>query len=481
MKIFKILFLVLCVTVAKAEDPQPDSKEEIKAEIEEDTPVSLEAIGGDRNLTGARPWRAPDFSNQEAALGWSETAFQVPKGMERQVQFWIDIYTKYNTDQGVLHDSENINIIYETLDFSDVTRLKDLTAHQKEKEKVRRVKESKKRVIDLLMRLQNTTDPNLLAAEEKRVWDAFENVHEKNKFKEAAQKGRLRFQLGQKDRIIQGIYFSGRYLEDFEKIFREAGLPMELTRLPFVESSFNVLARSKVGASGVWQIMRYTARPYMMMNNAVDKRNHPIEATKLSSKLLKINFNMLQSWPLAITGYNHGPSGVLKLTKKYNTRELPDLIQNADVAKRFGFASKNFYASFLAVLEVERNAPKYFGKVLWSQPLEGAEVTLTKPMKYQEILKWFEGNDQTAQIFNPQIAKMARQGKVTIPAKAVISVPKTRLEEILCEIRLGHGKDCRRTVEDTSKAPDFSSLHQGSLLPPDKIPTSPQSLDQVQK
>lgn len=43
-------------------------------------------------------------------------------------------------------------------------------------------------------------------------------------------------------------------------IFRDEGLPVELTRLPFVESSFNLFARSKVGASGIWQFMKSTGR-----------------------------------------------------------------------------------------------------------------------------------------------------------------------------------------------------------------------------
>ena len=213
------------------------------------------------------------------------------------------------------------------------------------------------------------------------------------------------------------------YLENFERIFREAGLPIELTRMVFVESSFNVLARSKVGASGLWQIMRYTGRPYMMINDAIDKRNHPTEATKLAAKLLRNNYQMLQSWPLAVTGYNHGPTGVLKLTKHYKSREIGDLTQNIGSRKRLGFASRNFYASFLAILEVERNAPKYFGTVQWSQPLNAVDLVLPQAMKYDDLLKCFDGDDHKAQIFNPHITSAARKGKLALPKKAVVSVP----------------------------------------------------------
>lgn len=388
----------------------------------DDTPVVLDEIAGDKDLTGIRAWRAPNFSIQAGSLGWTENAFDVPHGIETNYKFWLDIYTKYTTDQGLLHDADAIDLVYEILDFNHISARTDLNSFQKNKMRTKAVKDAKKRVTELLKKLQKVKDPSTLTVDEKRIWDAFQNMPGKKKFLDATHKNRLRFQLGQRDRMIQGIFFSGRYLEDFEKIFHEAGLPMELTRLPFVESSFNVMARSKVGASGVWQIMRYTGKPYMMINNTVDKRNLPLEAAKLAIKLFRMNYNMLQSWPLAVTGYNHGPAGVLKLTKIRKTRELGDLIQSAGTKKKLGFASRNFYASFLAALEAERNAPKYFGSVYWSKPLTAAEITLSHPIRWKDIVRWFDGNDKVAQIYNPHITASARKFGVLIPKGAMIYV-----------------------------------------------------------
>ncbi|WII72793.1 lytic transglycosylase domain-containing protein [Bdellovibrio sp. 22V] len=336
-----------------------------------------------RSPEESRPWRSPSFANQPSALGYHEAAFSIPKGMEKQVQFWVDIYTKYSTEHGVIHDAENVEKVYEVVDLKGL---------KTEREKQKRVDEVKKVIAEKLS-------------------------------KEEAD--RLRFQLGQKDRMQDAIFYSGRYLEDMEQIFRDAKVPVELTRLAFVESSFNIMARSKVGASGIWQIMPYTARPYKMISPVVDKRNHPLEATKLAAKLLRNNYNMLESWPLAVTGYNHGPTGVMKMTKSYETRELSELVQNVRSRKSFGFASRNFYASFLAALEVERNANKYFGAVLWSKPLNAQELKLPVSVKYKEIVSWFDGDDSKAQIFNPHLTYKARKG-MPIPAKTVISVPKDK-------------------------------------------------------
>lgn len=400
----------------------------------EDTPVVIEEIAGDVGLTGQRPWRPPDFSNQDQHLGYHPEVFAVPPSLQNNFHFWLDIYTKYTTDQGVLHDSENLSFIYQALDFSPVVRRTDLNPFQKERERKRLVTNAKKSIEDLLMKLHQTRNPASLNAEERRIWEAFSNDPNPKKFLEARKKNRLRFQLGQRDRMILGIFFSGRYLEDFERIFREAQLPVELTRLVFVESSFNVLARSKVGASGLWQIMRGTGRPHLMINDSIDKRNHPIEATKMAARFLRNNFVMLQDWPLAITGYNHGPSGVQRLTRLHRTRDLGEIANNFDAKKRLGFASRNFYASFLAALEAERRADFYFGVVRWSQALSATDIKLAFPISYRDILRWFDGDDQKAQIFNPHITSAARKFDKPLPRGALISVPQTKTDQILAEL-----------------------------------------------
>jgi len=415
-----------------AEKAQQDEVEDSKFTqvVDEDTPVSHEEIVGEKNLTTSRPWKASDFTGQGQALGYSADTFAIPKGLEVNVKFWIDVYSKYNTDQGVLHDSDNIDLIYEELDFGSISMRTDLNSYQKEVAKVKMVKDGKKRVIAMLEKFSTLPDGSSLSGKERKVWDYFEKIDEKNKFIVASKKNRLRFQLGQKDRVIQGIYFSGRYIEEFEKVFRDAGLPVELARLPFVESSYNVLARSKVGASGLWQIMPYTMKGFMKRDPAIDLRNHPMEATKLASKLLRINYNMLQSWPLALTGYNFGPSGVLRVTKKFQSRDIGDLVQN----KRFGFASRNFYASFLAALEVTSNAPKYLGAVSWSQTLDSVDIKLPLAVNYMDLMRWFDGDDLKTQIFNPHITRLARARGRAIPKGVVVSVPKVKVALVMKEL-----------------------------------------------
>ena len=390
----------------------------------EDTPVTHDAIYDDLIWSGSRSWRAPSYAGQDSAIGYNKQTFSTPAGMEKQVQFWIDIYSKYTTTQGVLHDSEQIDFIYSVVDFSDVEKLSGLTLKTKEKLKQKIVEEEKKKIIQRLEKV----------AAAKSISDVDKKDREIFKMRDQLSAKTLRFQLGQKDRMQKAIFISGRYIEDFENIFREQNLPIELTRLVFVESSFNVLARSKVGASGLWQIMPSTARPYRLINQVVDRRNHPIDATKLSARFMRMNYNQLESWPLAITGYNHGPTGVLKMTRKYKTREIADLIENVKSRRSFGFASRNFYASFLAALHVEKNASQYFPGIKWSQKLDSDPIKLPVAISYKELLSWFAGDKIKLQVFNPHLTQNVLSGKKSITSGVWIQLPQEKYPQVLAQL-----------------------------------------------
>lgn len=404
-------------------------------------------------LAQSRTWNKPDYSDQKDALGYQIGTFSVPAGMEERVSFWIDIYTKFTSSQGLLHDSQYVHLVYEKLDFADIDSNQVMTGYQKHREKEKRIKAAKKKVIQALHRLQKYNTPAGLEGDDLRYWYMFAKVDEPKKFLNATSNKRLRFQLGQRDHFINGIFQSGRYLREMELVFKEMQLPKELTRLPFVESSFNVKARSKVGASGIWQFMRYTARPYLKINQSVDERNDPMAATRAAAKLLRNNYMMLEDWPLAVTGYNHGPAGVRRLVRKFMTKNLVELL---DVRKgRFGFASANFYASFLAALEVEKNADLHFGHVYWDLPIPHEPIRLTKNISHKQLIDWFDGDEKRAVEYNPHINHSVWKGRVSIATKSLIYVPdeyhKMALSELkeIKDVQLFHGTTYKVSQGDT--------------------------------
>ncbi len=394
--------------------------------LDEETPVVLQEMPARQPSSIDRVWVAPDYSNQEASLGWASDAFKVPAGLEERVKFWIDIYSKFSTDQGLLHDSEHTSLIYEVVDFTDIMKNESLNKYQKVKERERRVKSLKQSIADRLNRLNKISSAEGLEGDDLRYWNLFQNIEEKNKFSAAAVKGRLRFQLGQRDRFIEGIYFSGSYIREMEAIFRSEKLPIELTRIPFVESSFNLRARSRVGASGIWQFMRRTGRSYMTISRAIDERNDPIISTKASARLLRHYFEMLNSWPLAVTGYNHGAYGVRRLVQKMGTSDIAKLVNEGEKA-RFGFASQNFYASFLAALTVEREANQYLQENLpYGPKISASIIKAPRTLPYKMLLSWFDGDSEKAQFYNPTLTSLVVKGRILIPQGTPVSVPESK-------------------------------------------------------
>jgi membrane-bound lytic murein transglycosylase D len=368
------------------------------------------------------PWEATDYKAQGAALGLEADTFAPPKNLQSAVAFWIKVYTEYQSHQGVIHDLNNLNVVYEKVDFEFIDKNDSFTERQKAKARENLVDERKKQILASLKKVAIGAPDSELSDFDKNIHTLWEKEGGLAALNEAADMGRLRFQLGQSDRIREAIFLSGRYLPMMEQIFKEQGVPVQLTRLVFVESSFNILARSKVGASGLWQIMPSAARGRLRMNRVVDLRNHPQEATELAAKMLKFNYEMLGAWPLAITGYNHGPYGVKRLVERKKTRDLGILIETGE-GRRFGFASRNFFASFLAVLEVEGNADKYFSGIRRAPPLEFEELRLKKAIYFSDLVKIFGGDREKAQLYNPHLQRLAYSDKVTLDSKSRVVIP----------------------------------------------------------
>ncbi len=184
----------------------------------------------------------------------------------------------------------------------------------------------------------------------------------------------IRFQLGQSDRFKEGLVRSGAWASHIAEVFANQGLPAELAVLPHVESSFNPAAYSKVGAAGLWQFMRSTGRRYMRIDNAIDDRMDPFRSTEAAAQLLAYNYRLLGTWPLALTAYNHGAAGMRRAKEAMGTDDIEKIVRNYK-SPSFGFASRNFYVSFLAALEIDRNPEKYFGNVEALPEVRFQEIT----------------------------------------------------------------------------------------------------------
>lgn len=320
-----------------------------------------------------------------------KTFFKPETELQDRVSFWVDIYSKYSTSQGVFHNTDHPSQIYGVVDLS-IIQNSYILSEQTKRRRIQSLIETNRKQLIVKFKIRN--------------------------------KNKIRLQMGLKDRMQNALQVSGKYLPMMEKIFKDKNLPPELTRIVFVESSFNIYAQSKVGASGLWQIMPSVGRAEGYVQKYYDKRNHPYYSTLLAANILQHNYKKLKNWPLAITAYNHGLTGVRRMQFKAGTDQISELIDSTEKTNSWGFASENFYSCFLAALEVERNAKILFGQSLIpAVPAQVQNVYLPAAKNHNEILKIYSGSIRKMRSYNPHLRLTQLRQKKFFPAGTPLVVP----------------------------------------------------------
>lgn len=363
---------------------------------------------------------SPAYATFPGEFQTDEFDFTVPPALESRVNFWKKVYTQYSTQHAIIHDQNNLDIIYDVVYLGD-KKLSSRARHRKLKPHIRKYK----RTLRKLARIKNRVN---LTPEEERIL----NLVQKNFIKASRN---IRSQLGQRDRFEEGLKKSGLYMKEIKRIFKEVGVPEELSVLPHVESSFQLHAYSSAGAAGIWQFTRSTGRVYMKVGYEVDERRDPIVAAYAAAKLLKYNYEQLDSWPLAITAYNHGVNGM----KRAKRRHGDDLVKIIDSyrSRRFGFASKNFFCEFMAALEVTKYPRQYFPGIVMYEPFEYLEVPIEDYVHISTLEKFFEMSRDEIAEYNPALRRPVISGKKRIPKNYTFKVPVGRdlnVEELYASI-----------------------------------------------
>jgi membrane-bound lytic murein transglycosylase D len=349
-----------------------------------------------------------------------------PEGIKQDVEFWIRVYTEVTTNEGFLHDERNLSVVYDTVKFS---------AGGSSRERQRLVDERRDRHIDALRRiiaaLPTEAGREALSAEDKRILALWGPNTSAILLKEATQ--RIRFQLGQADRFKEGLIRSSSWETHIAETFANQGLPKELAVLPHVESSFNAAAYSKVGAAGLWQFMRSTGRRYMRVDDAVDERLDPYRSTEAAAQLLAYNYRVLGSWPLALTAYNHGAAGMRRAKESVGTDDFVKINRTYN-SRTFGFASRNFYPSFLAALTIDENPEKYFGQFERRPEQKFREVTMPAYVRLATLERALGIDRERLRVLNPGWRPTIFNGTRLIPRGYRLRLPADSAEKWTSEM-----------------------------------------------
>ncbi len=347
-----------------------------------------------------------------AGATYAEDTFPQPPELQPDVDFWVSIFTTYSNDEGVLHDNRNLAVVYERL---------NMPAKLSRRERNRRV-DKRRKEFQIVLRALASGKRNNLSPEEARVLALWPKDVSNDTLRAAA--GQIRFQHGLRDRFKRGLERSGRWRDYINREFTALGVPIDIAALPHVESSYNPDARSHVGASGIWQFTRSTGRRFMRVDHVVDERNDPFAATRAAGKLLAYNYSLTGNWPMAITAYNHGLSGVRRAMRTHGDTAYVDILRNYK-GRTFGFASRNFYVAFLAAREVDQNVEKYFSVVVPESPTDYAAVSLPAYVSVSGLSKAINVSRSQLSKHNPGLQATVWQGSKYLPKGYELRLPSS--------------------------------------------------------
>lgn len=351
--------------------------------------------------------------------------FPCPDALRRRVDFWIDVYGRWRTNDAILHDAQRPHRVYKIIKGKACGT----------KGNTQFIKEQKRQI---RLRLERIA---ILIEQNKTITQA-KDKHYLNMFPERSPAvlrratRNLRCQSGNKDGFRNALRRFGTYGPIVRRVLKDAGLHQDIQYLPFVESSYNPEAYSRVGAAGMWQIMPRTARELgLELNATMDERLDPEAASWAAARYLKdskknltvaarskkANVSDSELTPFVITSYNYGVNGMRRAIKKLGPDFLTVL--NRYRTKKFRVAVKNFYAGFLAARHVAQNSKRFFGSYSKGRPLRYDTIMLRSSVSIDRIRAVFGISLSRLKSLNPALTRFVWHGWREIPGGYPLRLP----------------------------------------------------------
>ena len=191
---------------------------------------------------------------------------------------------------------------------------------------------------------------------------------------------------------------SGKYKELMQRIIREKGLPEDIVWLCLVESGFNPKAYSWARALGPWQFISATGKRYGLKRCWwYDERRDFIKSTYAACDYLKFLYEMFDSWPLALAGYNGGEKNIERAINKHQTNDFWKL--------KLRKQTMDYVPLFMAATIISRDPERYGFDVEYDEPLEFDEVATNQPLDLKKVAKALGSTPDVLSELNPELLR----------------------------------------------------------------------------
>ena len=193
------------------------------------------------------------------------------------------------------------------------------------------------------------------------------------------------------------------YMPIFEQALEVEGLPLELKYLPVVESALNPVAKSRVGAAGLWQFMMRTGKGLgLEINSLVDERLDPYKSSRMAAKYLKQLHSIYGDWSLAIAAYNCGPGKVNQALRRAGGT-------GKDFWQVYAFLPKEtrgYVPAFIAANYVMTYFKHHnISPALAKKPIVVDTVQVTRRIHFNQIANILNLPIEALRVLNPQYRK----------------------------------------------------------------------------
>lgn len=336
--------------------------------------------------------------------------FPLPDSLAPAVRFWTYAFTQLDENQGAVHDTRRLDIVYEVV---------ELWPGSTSAERAHTARSAKQRYRGHLLAIASgdTGEPGSERWRVRSLWHADVTPAELR-----AAAGRLRFQRGLADTMRAGVIRAGAWEDHISTTLAQSGVPRELIALPLLEAAYDPWTYSHADAFGLWQFIPSTGRKYLRIDTLVDERLHLEKATKGAAALLLQYNSEVGNWPLTLTAYNHGNGGVRRAIRELGTHDIAEIVARYK-GPQFGFASRNYYASFLAALEIYDNAQLYFGPLDRHAPEQVERLVLNEPMRIDQLELELGFVRDRLRYHNPALMAPVWAGSAAVPRGYAMRVP----------------------------------------------------------
>jgi membrane-bound lytic murein transglycosylase D len=189
------------------------------------------------------------------------------------------------------------------------------------------------------------------------------------------------------------------YFPMFEEHLAKYNVPLEIKYLAIVESALNPKAKSRVGASGLWQFMYPTGKQFNLeVNSYVDERYDPLKATEAACQYLSSLYGIFGDWSMVLASYNAGPGNVSKAIRRSGGSQ-----NYWNIRKNLPRETANYVPAFLATMYIYE-----FKKEHGMQPKKAAltyfetdTIMVKKQMSFTQISELLDIPVQQIEFLNP--------------------------------------------------------------------------------